>query len=224
MDIDILSLFPDYFESPFRESILKKAQEKELLSIRQVQIRDFAKDKHRKVDDRPYGGGPGMVMKPGPVCEAIRSVKRDDSYVIYLSPQGEKLGDSLCREIAVKKHLILLCGYYEGIDERILKEVHREISIGDYVLTNGGLAAIVFVDAVARFIPGVLGNKEAADQDSFSQGVFDHPHYTRPEIFEGEAVPSVLLEGNHAEIEAWRKRKALEKTRRIRPELLKEII
>ena len=220
MDIEILSLFPEYFSGPLDESILKRAREKGLLNIHHIQIRDFAHDKHRKVDDRPYGGGPGMVMKPEPVAEAIRSVKKEDSHVVYLSPQGTLLTAAKCRSLAQKPHLILLCGHYEGIDERVIEmEVDEEISIGDYVLTNGGLAAIVLIDAVARFIPGVLGHPESAGADSFENGRLDCPHYTRPECFEGRKVPEVLQNGNHREIERWREERALEKTRLLRPDI-----
>ncbi len=220
MDIEILSLFPEYFSGPFDESILKRAIQKGLLRIRHTQIRDFAFDKHKRVDDRPYGGGPGMVMKPEPVSLAIQSVRRQDSHVVYLSPQGSVLTAQKSRALANENHLILLCGHYEGIDERVLaREVDEEISIGDYVLTNGALAAIVLVDAVSRFIPGVLGHNEAANEESFEEGMFDCPQYTRPEIFEGMRVPEILLNGNHAEIAAWRKRAALAKTKRVRPDL-----
>lgn len=220
MEIEILSLFPDYFAGPFDESILKRAIAKRLITIRHTQIRDFATDKHHKVDDRPYGGGPGMVLKPEPVAGAIRSVKREESHVIHLSPQGRVLTAERCRELAQKSHLILLCGHYEGIDERILrKEVDEEISIGDYVLTNGALAAIVLIDALSRFIPGVIGHEEGVQNESFEEGIFDYPHYTRPDVFEGESVPQVLLEGNHALIAAWRREQALEKTKRVRPDL-----
>jgi tRNA (guanine37-N1)-methyltransferase len=219
MRVDILSLFPDYFKGPFDVSILKKAQEKGILEINLVDIRTFA-GKHGKVDDRPYGGGPGMVLMPGPTCAAIRSVKKEGSYVVYLSPQGKKLSAQKCEELAQKEHLVLLCGHYEGVDERVLTEVHEEISIGDYVLTNGCLAAIVVLDATVRFIPGVLGHEDAALQDSFQDGIFDAPHYTRPEVFEGMAIPEVLKTGNHAKIAKWRHDRAREKTRRIRPEML----
>jgi tRNA (guanine37-N1)-methyltransferase len=222
MRVDILSLFPEYFRGPFDVSILKRARESGLLDLRLVDIRSFAKGKHAKVDDRPYGGGPGMVLMPEPVCDAIRSVKSDESHVVYLSPQGKKLTAAKCQELAQKDHLVLLCGHYEGIDERALKEVHEEISIGDYVLTNGCLAAIVVIDAMARFIPGVLGHEEAAGQDSFQEGIFDAPHYTRPEVFEGMAVPEVLKNGNHAKIAKWRREKAIAKTRQVRPDLTDE--
>lgn len=218
---DILSLFPDYFKGPFDVSILKRAQEKEILDIRLTDIRDFAEDKHHKVDDRPFGGGPGMVLMPGPVTKAIRSVKSEGARVIYLSPQGKPLTAQECQRLAHFDHLVLVCGHYEGLDERVIeREIDEEVSIGDYVLTNGCLAAIVLIDAVARFIPGVLGNEEAAAQDSFQEGIFDTPHYTRPVDFEGSRVPEVLMKGNHADIERWRKLKGLEKTRRVRPELI----
>lgn len=222
VEIDILSLFPEYFAGPFDESILKRAREKGLIQIRQVQVRDFALDKHRRVDDRPYGGGPGMVMKPEPLVAAIRSVKREDSHVIYLSPQGSVLTHEKCRALAQKPHLILLCGHYEGIDERVIEsEVDEEISIGSYVLTNGALAAIVLVDAVVRFIPHVLGNPLTVEEESFESGLLDCPHYTRPEIFEGRAVPEVLLNGDHKKITQWREEMARKKTLSARPDLYK---
>lgn len=220
MIIDILSLFPGYFVGPFHESIIKRAREKELVDIRLINIRDFAESRDRRVDDRPYGGGPGMVLMPQPVAAAIRSVKGADSCVIYLSPQGKKFDAAKARQLAKKKHLILLCGHYEGVDQRVLdNEVDEEISIGDYVLTNGCLAAIVVVDSVIRFLPGVLGHALAAEEDSFENGMLDCPHYTRPEEFEGHVVPSVLLSGNHQEIAHWRRTQALKKTREVRPDL-----
>lgn len=223
MKIDILSLFPGYFKGPFDESIIGQARKKGLLDIQYVDIRTFADNRHHRVDDRPYGGGPGMVLMAQPVTQAIRSVKSDDSRVIYLSPQGTVLTASKCRELAAYKHLVLLCGHYEGVDERVIEsDIDEEISIGDYVLTNGCLAAIVLIDAVVRFVPEVLGHESAANEDSFESGLFDCPHYTRPERFEDRAVPEVLLSGNHKKIAEWRKRKALEKTRRVRPDLNKE--
>ena len=221
MRIDILSLFPDYFQGPFDESIIKRAREKGIIEINLIDIRNYADNKYRKVDDRPYGGGPGMVLMSQPTTSAIRSVKSPESKVIYLSPQGTPLTASKCRELAKIKHLILLCGHYEGVDERVLEsDVDEEISIGDYVLTNGCLPAIVLVDAMVRFLPGVLGHESAADEDSFEQGIFDCPHYTRPEVFEGKSVPKVLLSGDHKKIEEWRRQTALEKTKRVRPDLL----
>lgn len=221
MIINILSLFPGYFKGPFDESIIKRAREKGILTIRLVDIRDFADNRYRKVDDRPYGGGPGMVLMPQPLAEAIRQSKQDEGYVVYLSPQGNLLDAAKCRQLAQKKNLVLVCGHYEGIDQRIIdNEIDEEISIGNYVLTNGCLAAIVLVDAMARFIPGVLGHAQAAAEDSFEKGILDCPHYTRPEVFEGHAVPTVLLSGNHQEIARWREEQAREKTRKERPELL----
>ncbi len=223
MEIEILSLFPEYFRGPFDVSMLRRAITAGTISIRHTNIRDFAENRHGRVDDRPFGGGPGMVLCPGPVSSAIRSVKRPGSYVVYLSPQGTKLTAPKCEELARREHLILLCGHYEGIDERALeKEVNEEISIGDYVLTNGCIAAIVLIDAMVRFIPGVIGHPDAVWEDSFQGGMFDSPHYTRPVNFEGMQVPEVLLGGNHAEIQKWRKAEAEKKTRRVRPDLLGE--
>ena len=219
--IDILSLFPEYFKGPFDVSILKRAREKGLIEIRHTDMRSFAEDKHGRVDDRPFGGGPGMVLKPGPVVRAVRSVRRKGSRVIYLSPQGVRLSASKCEELAKSEHLILLSGHYEGIDERAIDlEADEEISIGDYVLTNGCAAAIVLIDAVSRFVPGVIGHPDAVQEDSFQDGIFDAPQYTRPEVFEGLRVPEVLRGGNHAEISKWRREEALKKTGRVRPELI----
>jgi len=223
MKIDILSLFPEYFQGPFDESIIGRARKSGLLEINLIDIRDFADNRNQRVDDRPYGGGPGMVMMPHPVTHAIRSVRSPKARVIYLSPQGALLTAAKCRELASYEHLVLLCGHYEGVDERALQsDVDEEISIGDYVLTNGCLPAIVLVDAVGRFIPKVLGHALAADEDSFEGGIFDCPHYTRPEVFEGKSVPEVLLSGNHKKIEEWRRKQALEKTRRVRRDLIED--
>ncbi|MDP1608721.1 MAG: tRNA (guanosine(37)-N1)-methyltransferase TrmD [Chlamydiales bacterium] len=227
MEIDILSLFPAYFRGPFDVSMVQRARDAGLIDIRLTDIREFAENKHRRVDDRPFGGGPGMVLSPGPVVGAIRSARRGNrkSRTIYLTPQGKPLTAQRCQELALEEHLILLCGHYEGVDERALEsEIDEEISIGDYVLTNGCVAAIVLVDAVIRFIPGVLGHPDAAKEDSFQDGLFDAPHYTRPEVFEGKVVPQVLLQGNHAEIRKWRLGQALEKTQRVRPDLTSSLI
>lgn len=221
MDIDILSLFPEYFEGPFKVSIIKRAIEKKLIDIRLTSIRHFGEGKHRKVDDRPYGGGPGMILMPGPTCQAIRSVKRQDSHVVYLSPQGKLFDAKVASRLATHPHLVLVCGHYEGLDERVIEqEIDEEISIGDYVLTNGCLASIVLIDATVRFIPGVLGHEEAAQHESFQQGILEGPSYTRPEVFEGVEVPEVLTSGHHADIEKWRRQKGLEKTERVRPDLV----
>lgn len=220
MKIHILSLFPEYFQGPFDVSILKRARDRGILDIELVDIRDFAEGKHKKVDDRPYGGGPGMVLMPGPLCKAIRSLRTNTSKVIHLSPQGSVLSAAICQRLSCLDHLILICGHYEGIDERVIeKEVDEEISIGDYVLTNGCLSSIVLVDALSRFIPGVIGHEEAAAQDSFQEGFFDGPQYTKPYDFEGSLVPEVLASGHHEEIAKWRKKKALEKTKKVRPDL-----
>jgi tRNA (guanine37-N1)-methyltransferase len=220
MRIEVLSLFPEYFRGPLDESMIRLAKEKGLIDINLVDIRDYAHSKHQKVDDRPYGGGPGMVMMPEPTVQAIRSVRRPNSKVIYLSPQGPVLDNKKSRALAKEEHLVLLCGHYEGIDERILElEVDEELSIGDFVLTNGCLAACVVIDALSRFVPGVIGDERAAEEDSFEGGLLDCPHYTRPEVFEGRGVPEVLRSGNHGDIAKWRKAKAIEKTKRIRPDL-----
>ncbi|BBI16817.1 tRNA (guanine-N(1)-)-methyltransferase [Neochlamydia sp. S13] len=223
MLIDILSLFPNYFKGPFDESIIMQARKKGLLDINLIDIRTFADNRYHKVDDRPYGGGPGMVMMPQPVLSAIHSVKKPGAKVIYMSPQGPLLKADKCRELAQQDHLILLCGHYEGIDERILDEVDEEISIGDYVLTNGCLSAIVLVDALVRFVPGVLGHESAAAEDSFENGLLECPHYTRPESYEGKAVPEILLSGDHKKIAEWRRKKSLEKTQRVRPDLWQKL-
>jgi tRNA (guanine37-N1)-methyltransferase len=224
MDIDILSLFPEYFESPFKVSMIKRAIESRLVDIRLRDIREFGEGKHRKVDDRPYGGGPGMVLMPGPTSEAIRNVKRENSHVVYLSPQGKLFDAQIAERLAKLPHLILVCGHYEGLDERVIEEeIDEEISIGDYVLTNGCLAAIVVIDATLRFLPGVLGHEEAAQRETFQQGIFEGPSYTRPELYKGKEVPEVLKSGHHAEIEKWRKQKGFEKTQRVRPELIKKL-
>lgn len=220
MKWDILSLFPDYFDGPFDVSMIKRAREKELLEINLVDMREFASGRYQQIDDRPYGGGPGMVLMAEPVTKAIRSVKSEKSHVVYLTPQGKPLTAKRCSELATKEHLIVLCGHYEGIDERAIQlDVDEEISIGDYVLTSGCPAAIILVDSVSRFVPGVIGNEETTRQDSFENGIFDAPVFTRPPVFEGMEVPEVLLSGHHAEIDSWREKVAQEKTGRVRPEL-----
>lgn len=210
MIVDILSLFPDYFVSPFEQSIIKRAKERGLITISLTNIRDFATGKHLKVDDRPYGGGPGMVMMPGPLCDAIRSKRREDSHVVYLTPQGKLLTPLDCERLSKVPHLILVCGHYEGIDQRVIDlEIDEEMSIGNYILTSGCPAAIVLLDAISRFIPEVLGNEESVKQDSFQDKGFKGPQYTRPEKYEGLNVPEELKSGHHAEIDKWRKRQAI---------------
>lgn len=220
MQFDVLTLFPEMFE-PIKQSILGKAIEKEKIKLKLVNIRDFSKDKHKKVDDTPYGGGAGMVMKPDVVYDAYKSVYEENAKVIYLSPQGKTLNQKKVEELSKEKHLILLCGHYEGIDQRVIdKIVDEEISIGDYVLTGGEIPAMVLIDTVSRYIDGVL-NQESIKEESFSQGLLEYPQYTRPEVFEGEKVPEILLSGHHENIEKWRKEQALKITKQKRPDLLK---
>ena len=219
MQFDVLTLFPEMFE-PIKQSILGKAIENEKIKLKLVNIRDFSKDKHKKVDDTPYGGGAGMVMKPDVVYDAYKSVYEENAKVIYLSPQGKTLNQKKVEELSKEKHLILLCGHYEGIDQRVIdKIVDEEISIGDYVLTGGEIPAMVLIDSVSRYIDGVL-NQESIKEESFSQGLLEYPQYTRPEVFEGEKVPEILLSGHHENIEKWRKEQALKITKQKRPDLL----
>ena len=220
MQFDVLTLFPEMFE-PIKQSILGKAIENEKIKLKLVNIRDFSKDKHKKVDDTPYGGGAGMIMKPDVVYDAYKSVYEENAKVIYLSPQGKTLNQKKVEELSKEKHLILLCGHYEGIDQRVIdKIVDEEISIGDYVLTGGEIPAMVLIDTVSRYIDGVL-NQESIKEESFSEGLLEYPQYTRPEVFEGKKVPEILLSGHHENIEKWRKEQALKITKQKRPDLLK---
>ena len=220
--IDILTIFPAVFESPLRESLLGRAIDRGVLDVRVHDIRAFAADRHRQVDDEPYGGGPGMVMKPEPVFAAAESLGDGPRRAIVLSPTGRRLEQSLVRELAVEPWLVLICGRYEGVDERVIHGLPaEEISIGDYVLAGGEAPALVVLEAVTRLVPGVVGREASLEQDSFGEDrLLDHPHYTRPAEFRGMRVPEVLLSGNHAEIERWRREAAGEKTRRNRPDLL----
>jgi tRNA (guanine37-N1)-methyltransferase len=219
--IDIFTIFPAIFESPMRESLVGRAVKAGVLDIRLHDIRDHASDPHRQVDDEPFGGGPGMVMKAEPIFSAVESLGADRGRTIVLSPAGRRLDQPLARELATEAWLVLICGRYEGIDERVVEGLPaEEISIGDYVLSGGELAALVLLEAVTRLVPGVIGKEESHERDSFGAGgILDHPHYTRPREFRGLAVPDVLLSGNHAEIDRWRRAVALEKTRRNRPDL-----
>jgi tRNA (guanine37-N1)-methyltransferase len=223
MKFDILTLFPKMFSSPLQESILGKAIEKGLIQIRTINIRDFTTDKHHVVDDTPYGGGQGMVMKVEPIARAIESIKSQSpsAWTIYLTPQGKPFNQEMALRLSSKSHLILLCGRYEGVDERV-KElfVDEEISIGDYVLTGGELAAMVIVDTVSRLLPGVLGSDRSAVEDSFFHSLLEYPQYTRPSNFRGSEVPEVLLSGNHTAVSLWRRREALKRTSIRRPDLL----
>jgi tRNA (guanine37-N1)-methyltransferase len=217
---DILTLFPEMFQGPLDESLLKKARDKGLLDINLVNIRDFADDKHKTADDSPYGGGAGMVMKVDVIAKALSRVAGHGSRVILLCPTGKLLTQEKVKELAQLKQLTLLCGHYEGIDERIRGMVDEEISIGDYVLTGGELPAMVLIDAVARHIPGVVKEAESVKKDSFYEGLLDHPSYTKPEEFEGKKVPDVLTSGHHKEIDRWRRKESLKKTLYRRPDLL----
>ncbi|KYD14824.1 tRNA (Guanine37-N1) -methyltransferase [Anoxybacillus flavithermus] len=223
MKIDILTLFPNMFTGVFSESILKKAQEKKAVSLNVINFRDFADNKHKTVDDYPYGGGAGMVLKPQPIFDAVAHVTKDSERprIILLCPQGERYTQKKAEELSKEEHLVLICGHYEGYDERIREYlVTDEISIGDYVLTGGELGAMVIVDSVVRLLPGVLGNEASPVHDSFSSGLLEHPHYTRPADFRGMKVPDVLLSGNHRLIEEWREKQSLKRTFLRRPDLL----
>ena len=222
MRIDVFTIFPGIVEGPLRESLLGKAIEAGVVDVRVHDIRAFVTDKHRQVDDQPYGGGPGMVLKPEPVFAAVESLGEGTQRVIVLSPAGRRLEQSLVRELAKEPWLVLISGRYEGVDERVVEGLPaEEVSIGDYVLSGGEIPALVVLEAVTRLIPGVVGKEESLERESFEDGALDHPHYTRPSEFRGMRVPDVLLSGNHAEVERWRREAAEEKTRRNRPDLLK---
>ena len=222
MKFDVLTLFPEMFE-PLKQSIIKRASEKKLIDINLVNIRDFSEDKHNKVDDTPYGGGAGMLMKPDVVDRAYNSVKSENAKVIYLTPQGKTLNQKIVKDLSKREHLILLCGHYEGIDQRVLdKIVDEEISIGDYVLTGGELPAMVLIDSVSRYVEGVLSD-ESTEEESFSNGLLEYPQYTRPEIFDNVKVPDVLISGHHENIRKWRRERSLENTFKKRPEMLENI-
>ncbi len=222
MRVDVFTIFPGIFEGPLRESLLGRAVADGLLDVRVHDIRDFARDRHRQVDDEPYGGGPGMVMKPEPLFAAVESLGPDRGRTILLSPAGRRLDRDLVHDLAGQARLVLICGRYEGVDERVLLGLPaEEVSIGDYVLSGGEVPALVVLEAVTRLVPGVIGREESHELDSFEDGLLDHPHYTRPKEFRGMHVPDVLLSGHHGEIERWRHRAALDKTRRNRPDLLR---
>jgi tRNA (guanine37-N1)-methyltransferase len=224
MRIDLLTLFPEFFLSPLSQSMLRRAQELGSVRFRVLNIRDFAEDRHKVTDDRPFGGGPGMIMKPEPLVAAIRQVRQEDPHtrVILLSPGGRLLDQKTAVSLAQVPSLLLVCGHYEGVDERVRHFIDDEISIGDYVLTGGEIPALVVVDAVTRLIPGVLGGEGATEEESFQTGLLEYPHYTRPREFEGLTVPEVLVSGDHARIARWRREQALRRTRELRPELLAE--
>ena len=232
MKIDILTIFPQMFEGPLTCSLIEKARQKKILDIDCTDIRSFSKDKHRTVDDRPFGGGPGMLLKPEPIYSALHylGVRKKNHlykkpykkpYVIYMSPQGHLLNSKKVKDLSKYEHLVILCGHYEGVDERVMSWIDEEISIGDYVLTGGEIPAMVLIDSVARMLPGVVKDKNSVEQDSFYNGYLDYPHYTRPAKFKNMKVPEVLLSGNHSEIEEWRIKQSVERTKARRPDLLK---
>lgn len=225
MIVQFLTLFPEMFAGPFQSSILKRAQEQKIIEFRWINFRDFAQDKHRMVDDIPYGGGSGMVLKPEPIYRSLEFAKetKPNPKVILLTPQGETFKQHIAEKLVAEEHLIFVCGHYEGFDERIRSWVDLELSIGDYVLTGGELAAMVISDAIARLIPGVLGSEDSAIKDSFSGNLLDYPQYTRPVEFEGMTVPEILLSGHHARIEAWRREQAILRTALRRPDLLMNV-
>lgn len=230
MNFHILTLFPQMVEQGLNTSIIGRAQEKGILSVETINIRDFTKDKHKKVDDYPYGGGAGMLMQAQPVYDSYLHVvehmkTKQRPRVIYVTPQGKTFRQEMAKDFAMEQDLIFLCGHYEGIDERVLEEIVTDyVSIGDYVLTGGELAAMVMIDSISRMVPGVLSNKESGETESFSDNLLEHPHYTRPEVWMGKKVPEVLLSGHHKKIELWRKEQSLERTRIRRPDLYEKYL
>jgi tRNA (guanine37-N1)-methyltransferase len=221
MKIDIVTLFPEICRAPLDESIMKRAQKNGIVDLYIHNLRDWTKDKHHVADDAPFGGGQGMVMKPEPIFAAVEELRNQTSKVVLMSPAGRRFDQQMAAHLSGELHLIIICGHYEGVDHRVIEHhlVDLEISIGDYVLTNGAIAAVVLVDAVVRLMPGVLGHEQSAVDDSFSRGLLEAPQYTRPAEFRGWKVPDVLLSGNHAEIESWRREQALKRTRENRPDL-----
>ena len=223
MKIDVLTLFPEMFTGPIDASILQRGRQTGLLELRVHNLRDYTHDNYKTVDDRPFGGGPGMVLKCEPLFEALQALKGPETRVILMSPAGRRFQQSVARELAASPALLLICGAYEGVDERVREQwVDQELSIGDYVLTNGTLAAMVVIDAVTRLLPGALGDDQSVVDESFSQGLLEYPHYTRPADFRGMKVPPVLLSGNHAAIEKWRQDQARARTAQRRPDLAKK--
>jgi tRNA (guanine37-N1)-methyltransferase len=222
MKIDIVTLFPEICRAPLNESIMKRAQKNGIVHLYIHNLRDWTTDKHHVADDAPFGGGQGMVMKPEPIFAAVEELRNQTSKVVLMSPAGRRLDQQMAAQLSGESHLIIICGHYEGVDHRVIEQlVDLEISIGDYVLTNGAIAAVVLVDAVVRLLPGVLGHEQSAADDSFSRGLLEAPQYTRPAEFRSWKVPDVLLSGNHAQIEKWRKQQALKRTKQNRPDLLR---
>lgn len=224
MKIDVLTLFPDMFTGPVDVSIIQRARKTGLLDLRVHNLRDYTHDNYKTVDDRPFGGGPGMVLKPAPIFEAVEAIGIEKARVIMMAPVGRTFTQKIARELAQEEQLFFICGAYEGVDERVREElVDEELSIGDYVLTNGTVAAMVVIDAVTRLLPGALGDEQSSVDESFSRGLLEYPHYTRPAEFRGMKVPEVLLSGHHAEIEKWRREQALLRTKERRPDLLENL-
>jgi tRNA (guanine37-N1)-methyltransferase len=226
MRIDLLTLFPEFYGSPLSQSMLQRAQQQGAVNFRVINLRDFAEDRHQVTDDRPFGGGPGMVLKIEPLVKAIRTVRQQDPgvRVILMSPQGPVFSQDQARRLAQERHLLLVCGHYEGVDDRIRYYIDEELSIGDYILTGGEIAALAVADAVVRLLPGVLGGEGAVDEESFQTGLLEYPHYTRPRVFEGHGVPQILLEGDHRLIARWRRQEALRRTAKLRPDLLAKAV
>ncbi|HJO95012.1 MAG TPA: tRNA (guanosine(37)-N1)-methyltransferase TrmD [Victivallales bacterium] len=225
MQIDIITLFPDIYFGPFSESIIARAIKKDIIKINTINLRDYTEDRRKSVDDTTYGGGPGMLMTPGPLFEAVEANKKENSYVILTTPQGDVFNQKMAKELSKKENLLIVCGHYEGIDERVKEKlIDKEISIGDYVLTSGNLPAMVIVDSLARLIPGVLGDNLSSQEESFENDLLEYPQYTKPIEFRGMKVPDILLSGNHKLIKDWRKEQAIFKTKRRRPDLYKKFI
>ncbi len=223
MKIDVLTLFPKMFSGPLDESIVQRARENGLIELKIHNLRVYTHDLHQTVDDRPFGGGAGMLLKPEPLFEALEALTNDESHVIFLTPSGRKFNQAIAREISSREHIVLVCGSYEGFDERVLRVwANEELSIGDYVLTNGALPAMVVIDVVTRLLPGALGKDESSHEESFSANCLEYPHYTRPAVFRGMKVPEVLLSGHHARIAQWRSEQSVSKTAAVRPDLLEK--
>ena len=221
MKIDVITLFPSMFTGPLDESIVKRARAEGRLELVIHNLRDYTHDRHKTVDDKPFGGGPGMLLKPEPIFEAVENLAGDETKIILLGPAGRPFSQAIARELSKEKHLLFLCGSYEGFDERVRDQlVDDELSIGDYILTNGNLPAMVIIDAVARLLPGVLGDDESSHEESFSNGLLEYPHYTRPAEYRGMKVPEILLSGHHAQIAAWREEQSRRRTQERRPDLL----
>jgi len=223
MQIDVITIFPEMFKAVLGASIIKRAQARGCLQITLYNLRDYTHDRHRSVDDRPYGGGPGMVMRPEPIFEAVEAIAQQASgskpHTVLMSPQGERLSSPLAKRLATIHHVIVICGHYEGVDERVKSLVDESVSIGDYVVTGGELPAMVLIDAVARFLPGVIGHAQATEEESFADGWLEYPQYTRPPTFRGMAVPDILLSGDHKQVAHWRKLQSIAKTLQLRPDL-----